>query len=48
MAETLLITQGLGAAKIYWRQAHDIFSQLSVQEATIVEFRLYGPGATAS
>jgi DNA-binding SARP family transcriptional activator/tetratricopeptide (TPR) repeat protein len=48
MAETLLITQGLGAAKIYWRQAHDIFSQLGVQEATIVELRLHGLGATAS
>jgi DNA-binding SARP family transcriptional activator/tetratricopeptide (TPR) repeat protein len=48
MAETLLITQGLGAAKIYWRQALDIFSQLGVQEATIVELRLHGLGATAS
>lgn len=48
MAETLLITQGLGAAKIYWRQAHDIFTQLGVQEAAIVEFRLHGAGASAS
>jgi DNA-binding SARP family transcriptional activator/tetratricopeptide (TPR) repeat protein len=48
MAETLLITQGLGAAKIYWRQALDIFSQLGVQEATIVELRLHGLGATGS
>jgi DNA-binding SARP family transcriptional activator/tetratricopeptide (TPR) repeat protein len=48
MAETLFITQGLAAAKIYWRQALDIFSQLGVQEATIVELRLHGLGATAS
>jgi DNA-binding SARP family transcriptional activator/tetratricopeptide (TPR) repeat protein len=48
MAETLLVTQGVRAAKIYWRQAHDIFSQLGVQEATIVELRLHGLGATAS
>jgi DNA-binding SARP family transcriptional activator/tetratricopeptide (TPR) repeat protein len=48
MAETLFITQGLGAAKIYWRQAHDIFSQLGVQDAAIIELRLHGLGATAS
>jgi hypothetical protein len=48
MAETLLVTQGHGAAKIYWRQAHDIFSQLGVQDAAIIELRLHGLGATAS
>jgi DNA-binding SARP family transcriptional activator/tetratricopeptide (TPR) repeat protein len=48
IAETIFITQGLGAAKIYWRQAYDIFSQLGVQEARIVEIRLHGLGATAS
>ena len=48
MAETLLITQGPAAAKIYWREAHDIFRQLGVPEAAIVELRLYGQGATAS
>jgi DNA-binding SARP family transcriptional activator/tetratricopeptide (TPR) repeat protein len=48
MAETLFITQGLAAAKIYWRQALDIFSQLGVQDAAIIELRLHGLGATAS
>jgi hypothetical protein len=48
MAETVLVTQGLGAAKIYWRQAHDIFARLGVQEAAIVELRLHAAGATAS
>lgn len=48
LAETLLITQGFAVAKIYWRQAHDIFRQLGVPEAEIVELRLYGPDATAS
>ncbi len=47
-AETLLLTQGIGAAKIYWRQAYDVFSRLGVQEAAIVELRLHGLGATAS
>jgi tetratricopeptide (TPR) repeat protein/DNA-binding SARP family transcriptional activator len=48
MAETLFITQGPAAAKIYWREAHDIFRQLGVPEAEMVELRLYGSGATAS
>jgi tetratricopeptide (TPR) repeat protein/DNA-binding SARP family transcriptional activator len=48
MAETLFMTQGPAAAKIYWRQAHDIFRQLGVPEARLVELRLYPPGATAS
>lgn len=48
MAETLLFTQGTAAAKIYWREAHDIFGQLGVPEAAMVELRLYGPDATAS
>ena len=48
MAETLFITQGPAAAKIYWREAHDIFRQLGVPEAAMVELRLYGSGATAS
>jgi DNA-binding SARP family transcriptional activator/tetratricopeptide (TPR) repeat protein len=47
MAETVFITQGSAAAKIYWREAHDIFRQLGVPEAEIVELRLYGSGATA-
>jgi hypothetical protein len=48
MAETLFITRGPAAAKIYWREAHDIFGQLGVPEAAIVELRLYGPDANAS
>jgi tetratricopeptide (TPR) repeat protein len=48
MAEALLVTQGFAAAKIYWRQALDIFTQLGVQEAAIVALRLRGPDATAS
>jgi tetratricopeptide (TPR) repeat protein/DNA-binding SARP family transcriptional activator len=48
MAETVFITQGPAAAKIYWREAHDIFRQLGVPEAAMVELRLYGSGATAS
>lgn len=48
MAETVYITQGPAAAKIYWREAHDIFRQLGVPEAEIVELRLYGSGVTAS
>lgn len=48
MAETVFITQGPAAAKIYWREAHDIFRQLGVPEATMVELRLYGSGVTAS
>lgn len=48
LAETVLITQGPAAAKIYWREAHDIFRQLGVPEAEMVKLRLYGPDATAS
>jgi tetratricopeptide (TPR) repeat protein len=48
LAETLLITQGATAAKIYWREALDILRQLGVPQAAIVELRLYGPGASAS
>jgi hypothetical protein len=49
LAETLLITEGVGPAKIYWRQAHDIFAQLGVREAATVELRLHNlSSATAS
>jgi hypothetical protein len=34
------------AAKIYWREAHDIFHQLGVPEAAMVELRLYGPDSS--
>ena len=48
LAETLHITQGATAAKIYWREALDIFRQLGVPQAALVELRLYGTGASAS
>lgn len=48
LAETLHITQGATAAKIYWREALDIFRQLGVPQAAIVELRLYGTSASAS
>jgi tetratricopeptide (TPR) repeat protein len=48
IAEILLRTQGAGAARIYWREAHDIFTQLGVPEATIVEIRLQALDAPAS
>ena len=48
LAETLHITQGATAAKIYWREALDIFRQLGVPQAAIVELRLYGAGPSAS
>jgi hypothetical protein len=47
MAETLWITQGPAAAKIYWREAYDIFWHLGVPEAAIVELRLYGSDGSA-
>jgi hypothetical protein len=48
LAETLHITQGATAAKIYWREALDIFRQLGVPQAALVELRLYGTSASAS
>jgi tetratricopeptide (TPR) repeat protein len=40
IAEIVLQTRGIEAARIYWREAHDIFAQLGVPEAAIVEIRL--------
>jgi DNA-binding SARP family transcriptional activator/tetratricopeptide (TPR) repeat protein len=48
MAETLCMTQGPAAAKIYWREAYDIFGQLGVPQAAIVQLRLYGSDANGS
>jgi DNA-binding SARP family transcriptional activator/tetratricopeptide (TPR) repeat protein len=48
LGETLHITQGATAAKIYWREALDIFRQLGVPQAALVELRLYGTSASAS
>jgi hypothetical protein len=44
----LLVIEGAGAAKIYWREALDICTQLGVPEAAIIEVRLHGAGASAS
>lgn len=40
VAEIVLRTRGPNAARIYWREAHDIFAGLGVHEAAIVEIRL--------
>jgi len=48
MAESVLSTQGHGAAKLYWRKALDIFAQLGVPEAAIVELRLHGLDTSVS
>jgi tetratricopeptide (TPR) repeat protein len=40
IAETVLHTLGPQTARIYWREAHDIYAQLGVPEAKIVEIRL--------
>jgi hypothetical protein len=40
MGDTLLHTKGAAPARIYWRQALDIFQQMGVPEATILELRL--------
>jgi DNA-binding SARP family transcriptional activator/tetratricopeptide (TPR) repeat protein len=48
MAEIALRTRGREAARIYWREAHDIFAQLGVAEAATVEIRLNAPDASVS
>jgi tetratricopeptide (TPR) repeat protein len=48
IGETVLHTQGPQAARIYWREAHDIYVQLGVPEAKIVEIRLDTLGSPAS
>lgn len=48
MAEAVLSTQGHGAAKLYWHKALDIFAQLGVPEAAIVELRLHGLDTSVS
>jgi len=40
IAETALHTHGPQTARIYLREAHDIYAQLGVPEAKIVEIRL--------
>jgi len=46
-AEILLRTHGLDAARIRWREALDIYSQLGVPEAALVELRLHGISTSA-
>jgi DNA-binding SARP family transcriptional activator/tetratricopeptide (TPR) repeat protein len=47
-AETLLRTQGVEAARIYWREACEIFGRLGAPEAAILEIRLDPLTASAS
>ena len=47
-AEILLRTQGPEAARIYLREAHDIFTQLGVPEAVTVGIRLHALDTPAS
>lgn len=48
MAEIALRTKGMDAARIYFREAYDIFAQLGVAEAATVEIRLNTLDASAS
>lgn len=47
IAKIILRTQGADAARIYWREAHDIFEQLGDPEAAIIEIRLEGLDTSA-
>jgi DNA-binding SARP family transcriptional activator/tetratricopeptide (TPR) repeat protein len=49
MAEAVLRTRGAEAARIYWREAHDIFTQIGAYEAAAVELRLqiFAPEVTS-
>lgn len=48
IAEIVLHTRGLDAARIYWREAHDIFAQIGLPEAAAVDVRLHALGESAS
>ena len=48
IAETVLHTRGVDAARIYWREAYDIFTQIGVPEAAAVDIRLQALGGSAS
>ena len=48
IAEIVLHTRGASEARIYLREAHDIFAQLGVPEAEIVEIRLQALDTPAS
>lgn len=48
IAEIVLHTRGQETARIYWREAHDIFAQIGVPEAATVEIRLHSLDVPAS
>jgi DNA-binding SARP family transcriptional activator/tetratricopeptide (TPR) repeat protein len=48
IADILLHTRGKEAARIYWREAYDIFAQIGVPEAAAVEIRLHSLDVPAS
>ena len=48
MAEITLRTRGKAAARIYWREAYDIFAQIDVPEAATVKLRLHALDASDS
>lgn len=48
MGEIALRNRGREAARIYWREAHDIFAQLGVAEAATLEIRLNALDVSAS
>ncbi len=48
IAEIALHTRGQEAARIYWREALDIFAQIGVPEAAAVEIRLHSLDVPAS
>jgi tetratricopeptide (TPR) repeat protein len=48
IAKIVLHTRGPEAARIYWREAYDIFAQLGMPEAATVEIRLQALDAPAS
>jgi DNA-binding SARP family transcriptional activator len=48
IAEIVLHSRGADAARIYWREAYDIFTQIGVPEAEAVKIRLQTLDASAS
>jgi DNA-binding SARP family transcriptional activator/tetratricopeptide (TPR) repeat protein len=48
IAETVLHTRGPQTARIYWREAQDIYAQLGVPEAKFIEIRLSTLDSSAS
>jgi DNA-binding SARP family transcriptional activator len=48
IADIVLHTRGADAARIYWREAYDIFAQIGAPEAATLEIRLHAPDLPAS